>query len=156
MEFGKLVVRVYSVTATIEANVMSTELQRFIQLEVSWVHSASIDDISYMPKSTINSFSHQHANNSPLYPANMQRKFAKCTEITKLACNCVSVLSQWEHTCGTDNRKRPVSCLSSLFFVCVGFWFYRSVLYNSGHWFLMTSLENSTHTTDRVRQQQNT
>lgn len=37
--------------------------QGFIRLDVSWVHSASIDDIIYMPKSTIKSFCCRHANN---------------------------------------------------------------------------------------------
>lgn len=35
------------------------------------------------------------------------------------------------------------SFFSPFSFLCICLWLYQSVLYNSGHWFIMTSLENA-------------
>lgn len=55
-------------------------IQRFIQWDVSWVHSTSIDDISYMPKGRINSFSCQHGNSPPHVPS--QHAWSVCEQRT--------------------------------------------------------------------------
>lgn len=118
-------------------------MQRLIQWDVSWIHSASIDDISYMPKSTISSVSRLRANNPPLYPPNMLRILVN--RVPKLSCSCVAIRAHLLITSLHTTERGftlPDSHLSSVM-SDISLWFYWSVLHNSGHGFIITSLENS-------------